>query len=223
MNFREHWNVILRSLSAPNSFTLITKRTSLGLAIIAIFGAVIAGPAAAQISYGDKATTASYNSGNIIYFGRIDYVSPGKWVETTKDKSYQYNYVETGRDPNSVFLYDSSRNVRLQLDFKRKMIAASFNDATYVDYIKISSSASLSKGRRPRPLITRNIVKAPGTRAVQPRQGVVRKTNAGPIYNQQDAQLKCPVAAYAVGGTWTNQWSQTGNPNMAVCDVMVRP
>lgn len=190
----------------------------LGLAVPAL---ALSSPAAAQINRGDKATTAHYNSGNITYFGRIDYVSPGKWVETSKDKSYRYEYVETGRDPSSVFLHDPSRNVRLQLDFERNMIAASFDGAPYVDYVKMSASASLSKGRRPRPPVTSTNI-APAPRAVQQQpQALVRKINAGPIYSQQDAEMKCPVAAFAVGGTWTSLWSLTIDPNMAVCEVSI--
>jgi hypothetical protein len=108
-------------------------------------------PASATPNAGDNSTTAHYDRGSVKYFGRIDYSSPGKWIETTKDQSYRNEYVETGRDPSSVFLFDASRNLRLQLDFARRMIAISINGEPYSDYEEMSASASLTKGTRPFP------------------------------------------------------------------------
>jgi rubredoxin len=46
-----------------------------------------------------------------------------------------------------------------------------------------------------------------------------RGVPAGPIWNQQDAELKCPVAAVAVGGRWTGHWRTTVEGQMSECDV----
>lgn len=43
---------------------------------------------------------------------------------------------------------------------------------------------------------------------------------AGPIWNQADAELKCPVAAHAVRGRWNGQWVTTVPNEMSVCGVI---
>jgi hypothetical protein len=42
---------------------------------------------------------------------------------------------------------------------------------------------------------------------------------AGPIWNNEDAQLKCPVAAAAVGGEWNGQWRTTIWGKESVCGI----
>lgn len=46
-----------------------------------------------------------------------------------------------------------------------------------------------------------------------------RDFNAGPIWNQDDAQLKCPIVAAAVAGTWNGQWVTTEQGRMSVCGI----
>ena len=45
---------------------------------------------------------------------------------------------------------------------------------------------------------------------------------AGPIWNQQDAERKCPDIAYSVNGKWTGQWWTTIQGKMSVCQVEVK-
>jgi ribosome modulation factor len=47
----------------------------------------------------------------------------------------------------------------------------------------------------------------------------VRDVDAGPIWNQADAELKCPVAAFAVRGQWNGQWRTTEQGRMSVCQI----
>jgi ribosome modulation factor len=47
-----------------------------------------------------------------------------------------------------------------------------------------------------------------------------RPVDAGPIWSQADAEKKCPVAAFAVHGRWTGQWSTTRQGRMSVCEVV---
>jgi hypothetical protein len=42
---------------------------------------------------------------------------------------------------------------------------------------------------------------------------------AGPIWNQADAQTKCPQIANANGGVWDGQWHTTVPGRMSVCEV----
>ena len=43
--------------------------------------------------------------------------------------------------------------------------------------------------------------------------------DAGPILNDEEAKVKCPVAAAAVNGTWNGQWTTTVEGQMSVCSV----
>jgi hypothetical protein len=45
-----------------------------------------------------------------------------------------------------------------------------------------------------------------------------RSIGVGPIWNQIDAQRKCPDAARKEGGTWTGDWRTTG-PGQSECDI----
>lgn len=42
----------------------------------------------------------------------------------------------------------------------------------------------------------------------------------GPDLEQADAEEKCPVAAFALHGRWTGQWSTTRQGGMSVCEVV---
>ena len=46
----------------------------------------------------------------------------------------------------------------------------------------------------------------------------VRSIEVGPIWNQMDAERKCPDAARKAGGTWTGDW-RTTRPGMSECDI----
>lgn len=46
---------------------------------------------------------------------------------------------------------------------------------------------------------------------------------AGPIWNQSDAQQKCPQVAKENRGTWNGQWRTTVPGRMSVCEVRLRP
>lgn len=48
---------------------------------------------------------------------------------------------------------------------------------------------------------------------------VVENVEVGPIWNQMDAQSKCPDAAKANGGAWTGQWHTTVPGRMSVCEL----
>jgi rubredoxin len=52
--------------------------------------------------------------------------------------------------------------------------------------------------------------------------GGKRTVDAGPIWNQIDAQSKCPKAAKAIGAEWTGQWWTTKPGQMSVCEIKKR-
>ena len=53
----------------------------------------------------------------------------------------------------------------------------------------------------------------------KPTLGVPGDVFAGPIWNQADAETKCPVAAYAVDGEWNGNWTTTVQSEMSVCGI----
>jgi len=46
-----------------------------------------------------------------------------------------------------------------------------------------------------------------------------RWAEAGPIWNDFDANRKCPDVARKAGGKWTGQWKTTQPGRMSVCEV----
>jgi hypothetical protein len=40
---------------------------------------------------------------------------------------------------------------------------------------------------------------------------------AGPIWDNDDAKIKCPVVCASYGGTWDGQWATVVDGNMSVC------
>ena len=47
----------------------------------------------------------------------------------------------------------------------------------------------------------------------------VKSVEVGPIWNQMDAERKCPEAARKAGGTWNGQWRTTRPGQMSECDI----
>ena len=50
-------------------------------------------------------------------------------------------------------------------------------------------------------------------------QAFARDVKAGPIWNNEDAKAKCPVAAAAVGQAWNGQWTTTIQGKESVCGL----
>jgi len=46
---------------------------------------------------------------------------------------------------------------------------------------------------------------------------------AGPIWNNDDAKVKCPVVAAAARGVWNGQWRTTVPGKMSVCGLNAGP
>jgi hypothetical protein len=50
----------------------------------------------------------------------------------------------------------------------------------------------------------------------------VHNVEAGPIWSQEDATVKCPALATAARGKWTGQWVTTRQGEMSVCEIDFR-
>ncbi len=53
----------------------------------------------------------------------------------------------------------------------------------------------------------------------KPTIGLPGDVKAGPILGNDDAKVKCPVAAAAANGVWNGQWTTTVFGKMSVCGV----
>jgi Mannan-binding protein len=151
------------------------------------------------------------NGWNVVYvgFGGGSYAKQpdGSWAEYNLSGQVTFRFVEQQRDEWSVYLNDPSRNVQIQLDLFRRKISYGTNGGQRSDLYDITGATrGGAQAYRPAP---------PPPPPVQQ----VRNVNAGPIWSQQDAQVKCPVVAYAVNGRWTGQWRTTREGQMSVCEI----
>ena len=55
------------------------------------------------------------------------------------------------------------------------------------------------------------------------KQRNVREVSAGSIWDQAQANRKCPRIAEQTNGVWTQKWRKTGSNNEAVCEVEFQP
>ena len=147
-----------------------------------------------------------------VFFDRGSFkkTGPRKWAEYNAQGRAVFNFTETGRDEWSVYLNDRSRNVQIQLDLHRQWISYGQNGGGRSDLYRISS-ASRQQMRSPVP---RSSPRRPPRPASSKRD-----INAGPIWNQKDAETKCPVVAVSQGGEWTGQWRTTVPGRMSVCEI----
>lgn len=139
----------------------------------------------------------------------------GVWAEYDRNGKVVFTFTETARDDWSVYLNDASRNVQLQLDLHRKKVRIGNNGGSRSDLYNITSSTRRAPVAQPQPRPQPN---------PQPRSTArpSRPVNAGPIWNQADAEVKCPVVAHAVNGKWTGGWRTTRQGQMSVCQIASR-
>jgi hypothetical protein len=79
--------------------------------------------------------------------GAFRQVGSRAWIEQNQHGQQVFSFQETHRDDWSVYLYDASRNVRLQLDLHRKIVGYSDgNNPTTRDLYRITSGSSKMNG-----------------------------------------------------------------------------
>jgi len=141
----------------------------------------------------------------LVQFGGGTYAQAGdgSWTEFDSAGRAAFHFVETQRDEWSVYLNDPSRNVQIQLDLFRRKISYGTNGGQRSDLYDITGAM---------PKVQMQAVAPP-----PPPRG--RPVNAGPIWNQADAEVKCPVVGYAVNGRWTGGWWTVRNGEMSVCEI----
>ncbi|MDG2005032.1 MAG: hypothetical protein P8J20_17040, partial [Novosphingobium sp.] len=194
---------------AKNTARCAALALSLAVPIIATAIPSDAAAMAEDIPYGSKAESAHYET------GRIDYQrnSQGTWVEKATDGSYRFEYVETGRDSDSVYIYDASRSLRLKLDFKTWMVSVSFNGAPYAESFKMTSIATLSEGRRPMPPASATTPANNNQQGFRPpyQQGN-SQPGLGNLPRQGSTQQGYPAQGYPQQGNSQGNTQQTYRP-----------
>jgi len=136
----------------------------------------------------------------MVYFGGGTYEQKdGYWIETGAHGQERFRFKETHRDEWSVYLYDQSREVYLQLDLHRDMVyyqGSPLYPITKVDYARPVPPAP----PKPPKMTTYNV-------------------KTGPIWNTYDAQGKCKSLAASYGAEWTGQWWTVAPGKMSVCQI----
>ena len=181
---------------------------------VAIMGMTTVGPtepAQAQLHSTTQQGVNGYNVTRADFGGgSFRQTDNGRWTEYDSNGAASFSFEETGRDEWSVYLDDRSRNVQIQLDLHRKWISYGQNGGGKSDLYRISSSSrQQASSPAPRPL------PRPRPRPSNNKRDI----KAGPIWNQQDAETKCPVVAASHGGQWTGQWRTTVQGRMSVCEI----
>lgn len=152
---------------------------------------------------------------------RVDY--NGGWFEQTgRDRWTEYatggrvkaQFFETGRGPGEIRLNDPSRNLQITLDLPRRVIRIGERGGPQRFLYGITSTTPSRGGRgggwdRGGGGWDRGGGRGPETRNVE----------AGPIWNQADAERKCRDLAQREGGEWTGQWRTTQFGRMSVCEI----
>jgi hypothetical protein len=90
-------------------------------------------PLAAQGINGFNVIRANYDGGLFQLMGGDE------WIEVTDD-AHTYRFRETQRDDWSVYMFDASRNVHLQIDIHRQMITLADGDGPHRNLYSIVSA-----------------------------------------------------------------------------------
>lgn len=118
----------------------IDRRRMIAASAATLFGAAAA-PALAQGGVNGRNVTSVKRSGGRMAMGPL-----GAWTERGDD-GVSFQFRETGRDDWSVYLVDSARNVKLQLDLHRRQIRYAADDGPFNDLYPITGVSAEVNGR----------------------------------------------------------------------------
>lgn len=135
----------------------------------------------AQVT-GRNLSTANFAAGAFVQ------VTDSTWHEINANGEMVFSFDEVARDDWSVYLFDSSRDMSLQLDVHRMMVMLDGGDLYAITHV----GKALSIGFH---------------------------VEAGPIWNQGDAESKCPALAERNGAYWTGGWMTTVQGAMSTCTL----
>jgi hypothetical protein len=90
-------------------------------------------------THGRNVTQIIYSNGSQA-LGRFEQTGVNQWIEYSDHNNSQFNFIERSRDDWSVYLFDASRDVAIQLDLHRKKVIYSQGNLAAVDIYNISGS-----------------------------------------------------------------------------------
>ena len=172
-------------------------------------------------AYRSEPQAASPNKSNIrgmnVNFVHTQYAlfskySDGRWIEMDPGQRIRFYFTETRRDESSVYLHDASRDVQIRLDLNRLKVSFGTQGGAHKDLYDIVDAATVA-------IPPKSAGNSSPQGSVSPQASQVRNVNAGPIWDQRDAELKCPVVGHAVNGRWTGGWRTTVAGQMSVCEI----
>lgn len=143
-----------------------------------------------------------------------------RWVELDTNGRPIFYYRERMRDDWSVYLFDSSRNLEIQLDVHRRKVTIAEGGRPRRDLytiIRLTSTGSTYPREDVRGRDVRDVRDGGGRR--DDRGAESRPIDAGPIWNQRDAETKCRAKAGELRGEWTGAWWTTAQGRMSVCEI----
>ncbi|MBX9882173.1 MAG: mannan-binding lectin [Sphingomonas sp.] len=193
-------------------------RTTLGLAVL-----LMASSAAAQ-DYGrpegyegrsQSATTVSYDGGRFVDDGG------GNWTEFGQGSIIKARFQELARGRDWIDLNDPSRDIQIRLHIGQRVILITEHGGAYRLLYRVTGIANDGPryGRRDdwRDAPRRDWAWRDG--AGRSGRTVTRDLDSGPIWNQRDAEGKCPAVARRAGGEWTGNWRTVQVGSASVCEV----
>lgn len=143
--------------------------------------------------------------------GRFAKTGPNEWTEFDISGRATFHFTESNRDDWSVYLFDRSRNVQIQIDVHRGWIRFAPYGQQWSDLYQITGANARRVGG--------------GGWGGRPGGGSsgwggsTYKVEVGPIWNQRDAEVKCRNVAEETGGRWTGQWSTVIQNRVSVCEI----
>lgn len=190
--------------------SVISRAIALGIIVAPVAAAIpIASEAVAQRFTGvngrnvDSATHAR---------GRFAQTGPNEWTEFDLSGRATFHFTESNRDDWSVYLFDRSRNVQIQIDVHRGWIRYAPSGQQWGDLYQITGATARRGGGG---------WGGPGGPGGPGGGwgGATYSVQAGPIWNQRDAEVKCKRIADETGGRWTGQWSTVIQNRVSVCEI----
>lgn len=195
------------------------------LAALAIPGAPATGTLTLQDSRdvnGMTVTSVRHSGG-----GRFSEAGPNQWNEYAANGRVVAVFQVYNRDTFSVVLHDRSRNTSVIIDLRaRTIVSGTIGRAQRFLYSVTGLEAARrndDRGGRD----WRDDDRGPGRdvrdRDVRDRddrgRNDGRPVEVGPIWNQRDAEAKCPAKARELRGEWTGGWWTTQPGRMSVCEI----
>jgi len=157
------------------------------------------------------ATTVNYTGGRFVDEGG------GAWTEYGVGNTIKARFQELARGRDWIDLNDPSRDIQIRLHLAQRVILITEHGGAYRLLYRVSSIANDSPrydrrddwGDQPR----RDWARRDAGRTV------TRDIDAGPIWNQRDAENKCRAIASRSGGEWTGNWRTIQQALSSVCEV----